>query len=672
MQKYHISNGSAIPLGATVVPGGINFALFATDCETLTLCIHGEDRTKRHELNLDPGKNRTGNIWHIRISGLTAPVTYYYRARNIHGKLLELTDPYSRILAGKEKWGSASRQNASVLDSTEFDWKNDKFPMIPLQDSIMYELHTRGFTAHSSSDTRSPGTFSALTEKIPYLKELGITSVELLPVTEFNETEYTRTSPSGKNLVNFWGYDPISFFAVKAGYAAGQVPGSAINEFKTMVREFHKSGIEVILDVVFNHTGEGDGEAYYHNLRGLAATTYYMTDRDRSKLLNFTGCGNTVNTNHPVTGDLIVAALRYWVTEMHVDGFRFDLASILCRGEDGRPLDYPPIIERITKDPVLAQSKLIAEAWDAAGLYQVGSFPAFGRWAEWNGKFRDDLRRYIKGDPGLAPAVATRIAGNADLYRSNSRRPFHSINFITCHDGFTMADLVSYNHKHNVENGEKNRDGTEQNFSWNCGTEGPTREARINKLRLRQIKNFFAMLLTAQGVPMLLAGDEFGRTQQGNNNAYCQDNDISWVNWELAKTNAELLRFVSLMIRFRKAHQILRRTTFFEDDPAGKTGIHWHGGQLFKPDWSARSTQLAFHMLPYKTDEHDIFIISNTSNRKTRFEIPAPFNGFRWHLTCDTAIPTPRDIYKPGQEKECNKKDEYIAAPHSTVILISK
>lgn len=672
MQKLVINSGKPLPLGATAVPGGINFALFATDCRELTLCIQDSDASKWHELVLDPTTNRTGDVWHILVKGISAPVTYNYRARNFSDRLLNLTDPYARILAGKEKWGSTSRQQASVMEETEFDWENDKPPMIPMQDCIIYELHTRGFTAHPSSGAKAPGTFSALTEKIPYFKELGINCVELLPITEFNETEHTRTSPSGKNLVNFWGYDPISFFAVKAGYAAGHLPGSAITEFKTMVREFHKAGIEIILDVVYNHTGEGDGEAYFHNLRGLAVSTYYMMDRDQRKLLNFTGCGNTVNTNHPVASDLILAALRYWVTEMHVDGFRFDLASILCRGEDGTPLDAPPIIERITKDPVLAQSKLIAEAWDAAGLYQVGSFPAYGRWAEWNGRFRDDLRRYIKGDAGMAPSVATRIAGNADLYRSNSRRPFHSINFITCHDGFTMADLVSYNHKHNVENGEKNRDGTEHNFSWNCGHEGPTNEDRINKLRLKQIKNFFAMILTAQGVPMLLAGDEFGRSQQGNNNAYCQDNEISWVNWDLAKANSELLRFVRLMIRFRKSHQILRRTTFFEDDPAGKMGIHWHGRQLFKPDWSARSTQIAFHMLPYKDDEHDIFIISNTSNRKAQFQLPAPFNGFSWYLTCDTALESPEDIYQPGEERKCADQHEYTAAPRSTVILISR
>ncbi len=383
----------------------------------------------------------------------------------------------------------------------------------------------------------NPGTFAGLIEKIPYLKKLGVTAVELLPVNEFEETDTDRANPfTGQPLVNLWGYQSTAFFAPNAAYSSNPDSGDQLREFKEMVRAFHQAGIEVILDIVFNHTAEGDEHGPTWSFRGIDNSTYYILECGSGKYQNFSGCGNTVNCNNPVVRDFIVDCLRYWVMEMHVDGFRFDLASILGRGEDGSVLQNPPLLERLAYDPVLANIKLIAEAWDAGGLYQVGSFPSWGRWAEWNGIFRDDIRKFVKGDAGMTSPLATRLLGSPDLYLSSAREPYHSINFMTCHDGFTMNDLVCYNEKHNLANGESNSDGTSANYSWNCGAEGSTDDAAINQLRLQQQKNFAAILLVSHGVPMILAGDEMGRTQQGNNNAYCQDNEISWIDWKLAES----------------------------------------------------------------------------------------------------------------------------------------
>jgi isoamylase len=476
---------------------------------------------------------------------------------------------------------------------------------------------------------------------------------------------------SGEKLFNFWGYDSLGYFTPKASYAAENGQGNQVVEFKTMVKEFHKAGIEVILDIVFNHTGEGERGGPIFSFRGLDNAVYYMTDRSSGQYHNFTGCGNTVNCNHPAVQQMILDALGYWITEMHVDGFRFDLASILSRGEDGSVMDHPPILDKINKDPVLSQKKLIAEAWDAAGLYQVGSFPGGKRWAEWNDKFRDNIRRYIRGDKGQVGELATRIAGSSDLFQNNGRAPYHSINFITCHDGFTLNDLVSYDRKHNKMNGENNRDGMNENFSSNYGKEGPSNDIELNFLRKKQIKNMATLLLISQGVPMILAGDEFGRTQQGNNNPYCQDNEISWVNWELARQNAGLLRFFSHLIQFRKNHPALRRPVFFDDDRSGNIPIHWYKSQLNRPDWSGKTASLAFHLLPVPGDT-DIFVISNSEKRKKRFLLPnLPF-GKTWFLTLNTDLTEPEDINAQDHEKHLTDQRHYMVEAQSTVILISK
>ena len=515
-----------------------------------------------------------------------------------------------------------------------------------------------------------PGTFLGLVEKIPYLKGLGVTAVELMPVTEFEECDLPRTNLlTGEPLRNFWGYQPVSFFAPKASYASGSGPDDGVREFQSMVKAFHAAGLEVILDIVFNHTGEGDERGPTFCWRGLDDPTYYLLDAKTGKYLNYSGVGNTLNCNHPVVRHQILAALRYWVTEMHVDGFRFDLASILGRGRDGEVLPNPPLLEAIAADPVMAQVKLIAEAWDAAGLYQVGSFPSWGRWAEWNGKFRDELRRFVKSDPGVTRLLATRLSGSPDLYRVSDRAPWHSINFLTSHDGFTLADLVSYNEKHNWENGEGNTDGHPENLSWNCGEEGPSGRPEVNALRARQQRNFLALLFLSQGVPMLLAGDELGRTQRGNNNAYCQDNEISWLDWSLVSHNGDLFRFTQRLIRFRKAHASLRRRSFFEDE--ARPAVAWHGAKPGKPDWTPESRSLAMQILPAPNDE-TICVIAHAHWEPKAFELPRLPPGKSWRRFLDTSLPPGDDALEPGAEVPVTSDRSYAVGPRSVVVLVGR
>ncbi len=500
------------------------------------------------DLPFDPAVNRTGDVWHMLVEGLAPGFEYGFRmdrADNekpeIHrfDRRLVLFDPYARALSGPSLWQGAQREAArlgnwrGLLVEAEFDWGQDRPLNRHLADSVIYEVHVRGFTRDPSSGVADPGTFPGLVEKIPYLQQLGITAVELLPVTEFDEADNYRKNPlTGEKLHNFWGYHPLAWFAPKAAYAAGRGAGCQVREFKQMVKALHEAGIEVILDMVFNHTGEGNEQGRTLSFRGIDNSVYYLINETTGEYANYSGCGNTVNCNHPVVRDLIIDCLCYWVTEMHVDGFRFDLASILGRGSDGEVLANPPLLERIAGHPILADTKLIAEAWDAAGLYQVGTFPNFGRWAEWNGKFRDDIRRFVRGDRNMVATLATRLAGSSDLYQSGGRAPFHSINFVTSHDGFTLADLVSYAEKHNEANGEYNCDGDNTNHSANYGVEGDTADPAVPALRDRQVRNFAALLLLAHGVPMIRAGDEMGRSQGGNNNTWCQDNAISWIDWQ--------------------------------------------------------------------------------------------------------------------------------------------
>ena len=690
---FATARGHCRPFGATPRPGGVNFAVFSRHAHGVHLVLFKEGQEAPiAEIPLDPIRNRTGDVWHIFVYGLGPEVLYGYRvfgpleprAGHRFNPRTVVIDPYAVAISGGQRWGfpdvphgalpstplpagergrgeggKLTRRGRLVLD--DFDWDNDVPPAIPLAETVLYELHVRGYTQHPSSGVTYPGTFLGLCDKIPYLKSLGVTAVELMPVLEFDELENPHTHPdTGEPLLNYWGYSPMSFFAPKASYAAQA--GQQVREFKEMVRAFHREGLEVILDVVYNHTCEGDEHGPTLSFRGLDNAIYYMLDRD-GKYYNFSGCGNTVNCNHPLVRDLIIDSLTYLVAELHVDGFRFDLAAILGRGPNGKVLEDPPLIQHIAEHPVLAGTKLIAEAWDAAGLSQIGKFPAWGRWAELNGWFRDDARRFIRSEAGAAAAVAKRICGSLDLYGDSSRHPYHSVNFITCHDGFTLYDLVSYNLKHNLANGESNRDGWDHNLSYNCGAEGPTGDPNVNALRQRQMRNFLTLLFISQGVPFLSQGDEFGRTQGGNNNAYCQDNETAWVDWDLAEKNAGLLRFTRMMIALRKKHFALSREQFVNR-------VSWHGTKVGDPDWTGQKRVLAFQLHGWH-GKPDLFVIFNAHWEWQKFCLP-PRNGqWRWKRLVDTNLTVPEDIVEEKDAVTLRPADHYVAAPRSAIILIA-
>lgn len=689
---FEISRGHPLPLGSDVKRDGVNFSVFTRHATAVTLVVFPvPDSEQTVEFPLDPRYNRTGDVWHAFVHGLDPGVRYGFRADRCPNPQPHLhrydpshilIDPYAKALSGGGVWGQSlhletwtaspgqAKHRHSLVIEDGFDWGDDQPLNTHLADSIIYEIHVRGFTRHPSSRVAHPGTFAGLVEKIPYLKELGVTAVELMPITEFEENDNPRVNPlTGEPLKNFWGYDPISFFAPKAAYASNGDGSHPLREFRKLVKALHEAGIEIILDMVFNHTAEGDERGPTLCFRGLDNQIYYLIDRETGKYANYSGCGNTLNCNHPVVRGLIIDSLRYWVTEMHVDGFRFDLASILGRGTDGSVLSNPPLLETIAADPVLANTKLIAEAWDAAGLYQVGTFPNWGRWAEWNGKFRDDVRRFVKGDANMAPHLATRMAGSSDLYQDDGRAPFHSINFITSHDGFTLMDLVSYNEKHNEANGEGNRDGTNDNHSWNCGEEGPSTSPLVNKLRKQQMKNLVTILLLSQGVPMILGGDEMGRTQRGNNNPYCQDNEISWLNWDLLKTHKDLFRFLRLLIAFRKSHPILRRRTYQNKDETMPAFL-WHGVKPGEPDWGWHSRFLGLQLTGGEVDS-DILILASAYEGHLRIELAKPTRESRWFRFLDTSLTAPYEICEPGKFKTLSKQSHYDVAGRSVVVLVS-
>ncbi len=672
-------------MGASLARGGINFAIFSKHATHAWLVLNDGDSTV--ELELNPKLNRTGHIWHILVRGVDAGVRYNWRfdRRPDDGPRLEdgaamhrfdpsylLLDPYALAIVGGEEWGSLEKLQGlrrCIVPATDFDWQFDQPLNLPLAETIIYELHVRGFTRHPSSGVSAPGTFLGLTERIPYLKELGITAVELLPVNEFEESDTDRKNPAtGERLLNLWGYQPIGFFAPNAAYAANAANGGGVAEFKEMVRRFHQAGIEVILDVVFNHTCEGDLRGPTRSFRGIDNSTYYILNPATGEYMNYSGCGNTLNCNHPVVRRMIVDCIQYWVTEMHVDGFRFDLASILGRGQDGSVLANPPLLEELANSPVLANTKLIAEAWDAAGLYQVGTFPSWGRWAEWNGKFRDDVRRFMRGEPGLTTVLATRLLGSPDLYQTSAREPYHSINFVTCHDGFTLRDLVSYETKHNEANGEDNADGGNDNISWNCGVEGETESQLVNALRLRQQKNFAALLLLSHGVPMILAGDEMGRTQHGNNNAYCQDNETSWLDWTLAEANAGLRRFFQQLIAFRKRSHLLRRTRFAWLGNGESLAITWHGTRRLNADWSYDSRSLALQ-IGERHEGEQLFVVANAYWGGLTFELPEFSRP--WRRLVDTSLDSPLDCAEPGAEYALDSQESYFVHARTVCVFVA-
>jgi isoamylase len=690
--RFRIGRGHPLPLGADLKRDGVNLAVFSRHATAVTLVIFPlADSEETVEIPLDPRYNRTGDVWHAFVHGLDPWVRYGFRAdrspnpqAHIHryDPSQILIDPYATALSGGGVWGQSlhlettsvasgkMRRRRSLIIEDSFDWGDDQPLNTHLADSIIYEIHVRGFTRHSSSGVAHPGTFAGVVEKIPYLKELGITAVELMPITEFEENDNFRVNPfTGERLKNFWGYDPINFFAVKAAYASKSNASSPLVAFQKMVKALHEAGIEVILDMVFNHTSEGDERGPTLCFRGLDNSIYYLIDPQTGKYANFSGCGNTMKCNHPVVRSLIIESLRYWVTEMHVDGFRFDLASILGRGTDGSVLSNPPLLETIAAEPVLANTKLIAEAWDAAGLYQVGTFPNWGRWAEWNGKFRDDVRRFVKGDADMVAHLATRMAGSSDLYQDDGRAPHHSINFINSHDGFTLMDLVSYNQKHNEANGENNHDGTDENHSWNCGQEGPSTSPEVNKLRKQQMKNLASILLLSQGVPMILGGDEMGRTQRGNNNPYCQDNEISWFNWDLLKTHRDLFRFFQLLIAFRKQHPILRRRTYQSKDETTSAFL-WHGIKPGEPDWGWHSRFLGLQLTGGDADS-DILILVNAFEGRLKVELARPSRQLRWYRFVDTSLTPPHEICEGGKLRILARQLGYDVAARSVVVLVS-
>ncbi|HEX5421275.1 MAG TPA: isoamylase, partial [Gammaproteobacteria bacterium] len=567
--SFEVRPGSRLPGGATPGPDGVNFSLFSRNAARVTLLLYEDGRAGNvlAAIELDPAVHRTFFFWHVFVVGARPGLYYTWKVEgpNDPGAGLrfdgrrELLDPWARVVsdaswdreANVREGRTAIRAGVPAPDT--YDWEGDRPLERPLQDSIIYELHVRGFTKHPSAQVRHPGSFRGLIEKIPYLQSLGITDVELLPVMAF-DLQDVPPSTKALGLANYWGYGPYAFFAPHPHFAAGD---DARSEFRDLVKALHKAGIGVILDVVLNHTAESDETGPVVSFKGFANEFFYhLEPEDRRKYRNYSGCGNAVNANHPLVARFLLQCLEFWVAEMHVDGFRLDLASVLARGEDGEPTQHAPVLWSMEFSSVLAGARLIAEAWDSAGLYQVGSFPGF-RWLEWNGKYRDTIRRYLRGDPGLISEVATRLTGSSDLYAANDRRPTNSVNYVTCHDGFTLYDLVAYDRKHNEANGEGNRDGSDHPLSWNSGLEGPSGDAGIERLRRRRVRNFLTLLCLSQGVPMLLAGDERLRTQRGNNNAYCQDNEISWLDWSPVQEHADMLRFTREIIGLRKRHSAL-------------------------------------------------------------------------------------------------------------------
>jgi isoamylase len=689
---FRLRYGHPLPFGATLVPGGINFSVFSSHATGCTLVLFEKGAQRPFAEIPFPPEFRMGDVYAMTVCDIDpCSIEYGFRmdgpcqpkAGHRFDRRAVLLDPYARAIGGLAEFAGPVRKHdifphRGRIPENNFDWEHDRPLDIPVEQLVIYELHVRGFTRHASSGVLHPGTFEGLREKLPYLKSLGVNCIELMPIFEFDEHENHRTNPdTGEKLCNYWGYSTVGFHAPKAGYAARGPAGREVDELKEMVKACHAEGIQVILDVVFNHTAEGDERGPTISFRGLDNKVYYILAPDGA-YLNFSGCGNTLDCNHPVVRDLVLGCLRYWAAEYHIDGFRFDLASVLGRDSQGNPLPNPPLLEAIAHDPVLAHCELIAEAWDAGGLYQVGNFPSYGRWMEWNGKFRDAARRFLRGDDNSVGEMVQRILGSPDLYQASGRKPFASVNFVTCHDGFTLADLFSYSEKRNLENGEENNDGGDDNLSWNCGAEGTTDDPDINALRLRCAKNALTLLLVSQGVPMLYMGDEMGRTQHGNNNAYCHDTTWNWLDWSLAETNADLVRFVRLMIDFRRRHAGLRRSDWFSGKSgATHTGISWHGVQPDEPDWSEHSHSLAFMISgePARgpADEPGSFYAAfNMHKEPLPFVLPPPPAGTSWHLMADTAKPSPRDIHEPGHEPAMEPGAPVVLVPHSALLCIGR
>ena len=668
-----------LPYGAVVTDRGVQFVVFSRSATAMRVLLYDkvDDREPVEIIEFDRDTDRWGDVWSAFVPGIGPGQLYHFQANGPFdpesGQWFDgnarLIDPYAKALAGtfqKSQDGIIRPPKCVVIDD-HFDWEGDRHLRRPLSETVIYEMHVRGFTKSKTSRVKHSGTYLGLIEKLPYLKSLGITAVELMPVHEFPIMDIHGNPPERPN---YWGYDPMAFFAPHRGYAHSKEPGAQVNEFKQMVKACHQAGIEVILDVVFNHTSEGNEQGPVLSFKGLENQVYYILNSGGSHYSNYSGCGNTFNGNHPICRELIFHCLRHWVHNYHIDGFRFDLASILSRDRYGNLMASPPMVEQIAEDPMLADTKIIAEAWDAAGAYQVGSFGDL-RWAEWNGRYRDDVRRYWRGDDGMIGPMATRLAGSSDLYEHAGRAPYCSINFITSHDGFPMNDLVSYKEKHNEANGEQGRDGDNNNSSDNYGVEGPTRRKPIDRIRLRQIKNMMATLLLSQGVPMIVMGDEVRRTQKGNNNAYCQDNEISWFNWTLVKRNEELFNFVRGLIAIRKSQPTLRRTRFLTGRPFDSRGVadvNWFNHLGLPFNWENPSGGLMCWLpAPALADDpdgvgRDLIMLFNGTPDTLKFVMPDQIRGLRWSLLLDTATEAGQDIFPDldGPAAPANRRVELI------------
>jgi isoamylase len=689
--------GVPLPLGIHAHDKGVNFAFFSRYATRVRLELfdHPEDATAARFIDLDPTLNRTGDVWHVFIEGVRPGQLYAYRVDgpyqpeeghrfNFNNLLL---DPFATAISPLPDWDfsqalgydpsaterdlirskvdDAGAMPKCVFTQELFLWRDDRTLRYPWSKTVIYETHVRGFTVHPNSGVEQPGTYRGLMEKIPYLKELGVTAVELMPIQEFNENSVIRSNPQTKQpLRNYWGYDPVVFCAPKASYSSSGGLGEQKPEFREMVMAFHNAGMEVILDVVFNHTAEGNELGPTVCFRGMDNAIFYTLADNKRYYKDYTGTGNTINANHPVVRDHILAALRYWVVEMHVDGFRFDLASVLGRDGSGKLLADAPLLERIAEDPILRDVKIIAEAWDAAGAYEVGSFSEC-RWAEWNGRYRDDVRRFWRGDDGMLGLFASRICGSADIYTKSGKGPEGSINFITCHDGFSLNDLVSYRDKHNEANGENNNDGANNNLSENYGAEGETTDAGIESIRKQQIKNFLLTLLISRGVPMLLGGDEFRRTQNGNNNAYCQDNETSWHDWSCLERHKEIYRFAHGMIAFRGAHPVLSKEQFYTD-----AEIRWFNPHLGSPDW-ADPKEKQFACLIHEDKRRALYLMFNAGSDAVVFDIPGITPPAQWHVAVDTSQETPQDLFAAGEEPLLKDQQIFQLIPRSSAILLT-
>lgn len=735
MVNFETKVGIPYPYGACLarIDGvdGVNFCIFSRNATRIAINLYKNqnDAEAFSQIVFNPKENRTGDNWHIFVPGLTAGTLYLYqiegpfdltRGHRFNGKQL-VFDPYAKALTCESVFLNLPRDYKPVLDKTDFelfkgfqvskfpkcvvvdnndfDWQGDKPLNRKMSEQIIYEVHLKGFTAGKNAGVQFPGTYIGFIEKIPYLKHLGITAVEFLPIFEFDENENGNINPrTGERLKNFWGYSTMQFFCPKASYASDKRPGGAVHEFKTLVRELHKAGIEVILDVVFNHTAEGNEHGVTLSFRGIENSVYYMlVGNHKEYYMNFSGCGNTLNCNHPVVRKFILDCLEYWVLEYHIDGFRFDLASVLSRNQEGQVLQMAPLTNAISEDPILRNTKIIAEPWDAGGAYQLGAFPG-ERWCEWNDRYRDDIRRFWRGDEHVSTGAATRISGSSDLFASSGRKPWNSINYVCCHDGFTMNDLVSYNGKHNEENGEGNRDGSDSNWSYNNGYEGGTANPQIERTRNRQMRNYILTELISQGTPMILAGDEFRRGQQGNNNAYCQDNDISWVDWNNCNLNKNLVSFTKRAIELRKRHPVFRREEFF----SGKgdiPDIQWYNKDCANPDWNKISKFLAFRLggknIPLsqsnienqlnranksnlqensvqKICDNDFFIAANADRTDCMVKLPTPPNGKKWYRIADTSIESEDSILSDENAEKLPGQERYVLPANSLVVLMAK